>query len=100
MFGQSYQKTSVLQLFDKASGSVNESSADSSVTSLIRQMDVTKDPFSVGYLRCPQALLIASECEEKSGYNSTPCCTHPITSLGKDTHHIGVFKRLIHQLVR
>ena len=31
---------------------------------------------------------MASECEQKSGKVATPCCTHPITSLGEDVFHI------------
>ena len=40
--------------------------------------------FSVGGHRFPQAPMLF-ECEEKSGEVATPCCAHPITSLGKDT---------------
>ena len=45
------------------------------------------DPFWVGHYQWSQTLLMAFEREEKSGKNATPCCTHPISSLGKDIHH-------------
>jgi len=42
----------------------------------------------------PQIMFIVLEREEKSGYVAAPCCTHPSTGLGKDTHRTGVMTHL------
>ena len=48
------------------------------------------NPFWVALHQVFHALFMALECKEKFGKDATSCCTHPITSIRKDTRHVEI----------